>query len=112
MNAKVFITLKNYIKSSSDFLDVYKVALEKQLDVTKPLLCDILFNHFSRKDDKQLKKAFHDFVDTFINKIYFESTLNFYILDKKYIDIAWLQIDDDIINIDDIYHDFKVDCNY
>lgn len=33
-------------------------------------------------------------------------------LDKKYIDCAWLQIEDKIINIDDIYDDFRECCEY
>lgn len=75
---KIIAGIKRFIKSDDDF-----IALSKK--------------------HKKTIKAFNAFIQSMDN-----AAIRYYLIDKHYIDIAWLELDDNtIINLDDIYNDYK-----
>lgn len=112
MKAKTIQTIKNFIKSSDDFFDVYKIELQKEINKSHSILSDIVFESlFKPNNAKQgVRKTFNTFVDSFIDGMTYDGNIDYYFMDKQYLDIAWLKVDGDIINIDDLFIDFKAYC--
>lgn len=84
MKHETISKLKNYLYQDTDFNDLFK-------------------QRFPRSFILEYGNA----IDSFIDSMAYDSTIDFYILDKCYLDLAWLKIDNDIINMDDLYLDWK-----
>jgi hypothetical protein len=110
MKVKTIKALKIHLKQDNAFFDIYLIELRKQINKSYQLLSNILFESFSLKDDKQVKQAFDKFVDSFIDGMYFDNILSYYLLKEKFVDVAWFKVDDDIVNLDDLFIDFQSYC--
>jgi hypothetical protein len=62
------------------------------------------YNEFDIKDYKKSIQAF-------IGSMVYDGTINYYELDKKYLDIAWLNLSNTIINLDSLYIDYENSIN-
>ena len=84
MNKQTIALLKNYLYQDHDFKSIFD-------------------QHFPQTFVLEYGNA----IDQFIDSMAYESLMNFYLLDKRYIDISWIQINDEIINADDLYTDWN-----
>jgi hypothetical protein len=57
---------------------------------------------YERLDIKEYRKS----IQAFIRGMVYDGTINYYELDKKYLDIAWLCLSDTIINLDSLFIDY------
>jgi len=67
------------------------------------------YKHNSEDADiiKGSHSGYKNAIRQFLYSHYQEDTFNYYILDKRYIDLSYIIINDNIINLDDLYIDFK-----
>jgi hypothetical protein len=52
-------------------------------------------------------KGYKQSIKAFIVAMVYDGTIDYYELDKKYLDIAWLCLHDTIINLDNLYIDYE-----
>jgi hypothetical protein len=110
MNKQTIKQLIKHLKTDSDFLSIFKESIQNEIDKSKSILTDILFQSFNAINDNQVKNQFNKSIENFINGMEYESLMNFYLLDKRYIDLSWIQLNNELINLDDLYMDWKSYC--
>jgi hypothetical protein len=110
MKKQTIKRLIKHLKTDSDFLSIFKESIQNEIDKSKSILTDILFQSFKATNDNQVKTQFNKSIENFINGMEYESLMNFYLLDKRYIDLSYIEINDDLINLDDLYMDWKSYC--
>jgi hypothetical protein len=80
--------------------------------LVKYLYCDTDFQkayikRYNELDIKDYKKS----IQAFIGSMVYDGTIDYYELDKKYLDIAWLSLSNTIINLDNLYYDYENSIN-
>jgi hypothetical protein len=85
MKQQTISQLKNYLYNDRDFKNVF----DKQFPQTFVL-------------------EYGNAIDEFIDSMVYESIIDFYLIDKRYIDIAWFQTNNELINMDSLYMDWKL----
>lgn len=114
--------LFNYLKKDYDFKNCYLEALKKEINQTKSIVSDIIFQVLDWQFEKSWTKQYHLFLKSFITRLFFEINqdtnkplFDYYIMDEKIIrttiGTSWVKIKNTYINLDDLYIDFKSDCN-
>jgi hypothetical protein len=110
MKKQTIKQLIKHLKTDTDFLAMFKESIQNEIDKSKSILTNILFQSFMATNDNQVKTQFDKSIENFINGMEYESLMNFYLLDKRYIDLSYIEINDDLINLDDLYMDWKSYC--
>jgi hypothetical protein len=110
MKKQTIKQLIKHLKTDSDFLSIFKESIQNEIDKSKSILTNILFQSFMATNDNQVKTQFDKSIENFINGMEYESLMNFYLLDKRYIDLSWIQLNNELINLDDLYMDWKSYC--
>ena len=86
MKARTIKLLKNFLSNDNDFYNLWKT-----------------------KTGNNNPDEFIDDLYNFIDGMSYEGLMSYYLLDKRYIDISYIVFNDDIINLDDLYIDFKLE---
>jgi hypothetical protein len=110
MKKQTIKQLIKHLKTDTDFLAIFKESIQNEIDKSKSILTNILFQSFMATNDNQVKTQFDKSIENFINGMEYESLMNFYLLDKRYIDLSWIQLNNELINLDDLYMDWKSYC--
>jgi hypothetical protein len=72
------------------------------------LNCDIDLQKAFYKQFKKLDIQFYKrTIQAFISELILNGTLKYYLLDKKYLDIAWLNLGGTLFNLDSLYTDYE-----
>jgi hypothetical protein len=121
MNQFQLQVLKDYLIKDNEFYEVYKIALQENIDESLSILSDIVFQHCDNLGDENKRFFNHyiNFVNNFINYLDYEvnestenNLIQYYIMKEGSQGVAWLMIDDNLyINLDDLYDDFNQHCN-
>jgi hypothetical protein len=61
------------------------------------------YKRYERLDIKEYRQS----IKAFIVAMVYDGTIDYYRLDKKYLDIAWLSLFDTIINLDSLFIDYE-----
>jgi hypothetical protein len=110
MKKQTIKQLIKHLKTDEVFLATFKESIQNEINKSKSILTDILFQSFNSTNQIQVKTQFNKSVENFINGMEYESLMNFYLLNKRYIDLSYIEINDDLINLDDLYMDWKSYC--
>jgi hypothetical protein len=86
--------------------------MEKQQETMKALKSFILKDKDFQDYYKQARKiknlnGFNKFIVAWLESL--NDIMDGYILDKKYLDISWFMVNDNIIDMDSLYLDFESD---
>lgn len=65
------------------------------------------YKRFEKLDIKLYKRT----IQAFISELILSGTLKYYLIDKKYLDISWLNIDGTLFNLDSLYTDYEYSIN-
>jgi len=102
--------LIKYLQNDDNFYYIYKQSLQNELDKSKSIVFNALYRSFKKENEKQFKNHYNLTIKDFIQGMEYEDIMDFYLLDKRYLDIAWLHLNNDLINLDNLYVDFKSYC--
>lgn len=113
----------NYLKKDQDFFDYYVNALQSEISKSKSIVTDIVFDYINNWEDKKhLLKCYENFLTNFIvwlcndtNEETNKKLIEFYFMPYervvKTIGTCWVKLSGHYINLDDLYDDFKAQCN-
>ena len=113
----------NYISIDEDFFNCYVDALQNEISKTKSIVTDIVFDVINNWEDKKhLLKCYENFVTKFIEWLFNDTNeqtqkklIEYYFMEHerviKTIGTSWIKLSGKYINLDDLYDDFKLECN-
>jgi hypothetical protein len=117
MTKAIQTKLFNFLKKDQAFLDIYKMALQEQIDKSKAILRDLVLDAYKVKDPKTIKALFQTQLKYMIDSMAYEidetnkkSLLDNYILNGADLGCSWVRIDSIYFDLDMIYLDFKSYC--
>ena len=84
MKVKTIKLLKQFLSKDNDFYNIWKL-----------------------KKNNSSKKDFLNDLNNFIDSMNYDGLLDYYLIYKKYIDISYVILNDEIINLDDLYTDWQ-----
>lgn len=116
---KAFVKkIYDFLKDDSDFLNTYEEALRKQINESKSLLCDLVFEAYKINDSKEIKRLYKKQLKNMLDSLHYEidetnekSLLENYVIPGANLGISWIRIDDVYLDGDMLYLDFKAHCN-
>lgn len=113
----------NYISMDEDFFNCYVDALQNEISKTKSIVTDIVFDVINNwEDQKHLLVCYKNFVTKFVewlcndtNEQTQKKLIEYYFMEYerviKTIGTSWIKLSGKYINLDDLYDDFKLECN-
>jgi len=119
---KIIKALKRFLKDDQDFKALYLYTLKDDqdfkalhLDTLKAItnkapsmFSDFIINAIDPFcNPKKVNRHYLKMLGDFLMSFDYDLRLNFYIIDEPYLDIAWLRLEDMLIDLDKLYLDFK-----
>lgn len=106
MDQKTLKGLKERLLNDDDFYSIYESSIYDYIFKTNNVICEIVYDA-RNQGEKRFFNTYKKFLYNFLDSMFHDGTLGFYVLDKRFLDIAYCVINDEIINLDDLYQDFK-----
>ena len=87
----------------------------------KPITIKALYNYlrfdfdfkkaYEKQTTKQEQESYEKSIVNFLGSLIFDNVISYYEMKKPYIDIAHLKLGETLINLDDLYIDYKAYLN-